>query len=148
SVAGGTKMKNRAFLLTTVVAICVLAAWPRPAAAYIDILPPTLGNLCRQATHIYILKVDKFSAANGVILFKSGEPLKAEGMLPDGALMKQVIGPNVSGAKVILDWADEGKTAVLFAKDFQLKSAAHVYIDGYWYFLSWNRDAKCWFAVN
>jgi hypothetical protein len=136
------------FLFTALAAACLTVACPRPAAAYISILPPTLGDLCRQSTHIYVMKVDRFSAENGVILFKAGEPLKAEGVLPDGAHMKQVIGSNVLGAKIIFDWVAEGKTAVLFAKDFGLKSAAHVYIDGYWYFLSWNRDAKCWFATN
>src|SRR5262245_58479179 len=129
-------MKNRSFLLTTSMAVvCFLAACPRPAASFIDIRPPTLGNLCGQASHIYVMRVEKVRVDNGVICFKSVEELKADGALPlpDGSLTKQVISPNITGAKIILDWAAEGKTTVLFVKEMGLKSHAHIYIDGYWY---------------
>lgn len=147
---GDFKMKNRCVLLLRVLAVaCLLAAWPQMAAAYVGILPPTLGDLCRQATHISVLKVDKVSVERGVILFKSVEQLKGKGEpLPDTTFAKQVVGPNVNGAKVILDWAAEGKTAVVFAKDYGLKSAAHVYIDGYWYLVGWNIDSTFWAASN
>src|SRR5262249_19531523 len=49
---------------------------------------------------------------------------------------------------VILDWAAEGKTAVMFARDYGVKSAGHVYIDGYWYFVSCDVRGNCWAAVN
>src|SRR4051794_27876720 len=104
-------------LRATLVAACLLAAGPRPAAAFIDFRPPTLGNLCSQATHIYVLRVDKVSPEHGVILFKPAVPLKVTGTpIGEGALRKQVIRPNVPGAKVILDWAAEGKTAVVFVR--------------------------------
>jgi len=133
-----------------VTVVCLLMAWPRPAAAYIDFLPATLGSLCSQATHIDVLKVEKFSSANGVILFKSAQQLKAKGVLPlpEGSLTKLVIRPNVTGAKVILDWTAEGKTAVLFARGNGFKSHAHLYIDGYWYLVAWDINGKCWNAVN
>src|SRR5262249_43589242 len=108
-------MNHRSFLLTSVVAalVGVLLACPRPAEAYIDILPPTLGDLCRQATDIHVLKVDKVSVERGVILFKPVKQLKAgDESLPTDAFAKLVIGSDVPGAKVILDWAAEGKTAV------------------------------------
>src|SRR5262249_5100497 len=34
------------------------------------------------------------------------------------------------------------------AKDWGIKSVAHVYIDGYWYLVFWNIDGKYWAAVN
>jgi hypothetical protein len=143
-------MKNRSVLFVGALAVVCPIVWAGQAAAYIDFLPPTLGNLCGQATHIYVLRVEKVSTENGVILFKRLEQLKGDGPLsvPDGTVAKQVIRSNVPGAKVILDWAAEGKTAVVFAKDGGTKSPAHVYIDGYWYLVSWNNEGKYWAAVN
>src|SRR3954453_22577459 len=122
-------MKTRSVLFrhASWAVACLLALCPRPATAFILYTPPTLGNLCRQATHIYVLRVErveKAGAEQGSIIFKSVEQLKAQRVLvPDGTLAKHVVasngnlgkptGPN--GAKVILDWAAEGKTAVLFA---------------------------------
>jgi len=144
-------MRNRSVIpLAALAFACLLLAWPRPAVAYIDFLPATLGSLCSQATHIDVLKVEKFSSANGVILFKSAQQLKAKGVLPlpEGPLTKLVIRPNITGAKVILDWTAEGKTAVLFARGNGFKSHAHLYIDGYWYLVAWNVNGKCWDALN
>ena len=105
-------MKNRsAWLLRGLTVACLLAVCPRPAVAYIKVDPLTLGELCRQSGHIYVLRVEKVDAERGVILFKAVEQLKGE---PDGTTTKHVIGPKVKGAKVILDWAAEGKTAVMF----------------------------------
>lgn len=146
-------MKNRSALLLRIFAVaCLVGAWPRSAAAYIDILPPTLGNLCGQSTRIYVLRVEKVSAETGVILFKSVEHLKGkeELSLRDGPRTKLVIGPAVRGANVILDWAAQGKTATLFVKDFgdRVKGAAHICIDGYWYLIAWNREGDYWIAVR
>src|SRR5262245_51498441 len=139
--------RNSVPLLRLLAAACLLAAWPRPAAAYIDIRPPTLGALCQQATHIHVLRVEKLSPENGVILFKttaqlktdeaSAERLRQKGVLPqDGALTRLIIRSDVSEARAILDWAAEGKTAVLFVKDWDIKSHAHLCIDGSWYLVS------------
>src|SRR5262245_46880423 len=146
-------MKECPALLLRVVAVaCLAAAWPQSAAAYIDILPPTLGNLCEQSTRIYAMRVEKVSAEKGVILFKSVEQLKGKGELSlrDGPRTKLAIGPTVLGAQVILDWAAEGKTAALFVKDFgdRAKAAAHIYIEGYWYLVGWNREGDYWIAVR
>ena len=142
---------NKQFVLFTVLATVGLpTVFPRPAVAYIDILPPTLGNLCKQATQIHVLRVEKASAENGVVLFKSVEQLKGEQPLRDGSKLKLAIGQTVPDAKVILDWAAEGKTAILFRKDFGggVKAAAHIYIDGYWYLVGWNREGDYWIAVR
>jgi hypothetical protein len=96
--------------------------------------------------------VEKVSAEKGVILFKSMEQLKGkeELSLRDGPRTRLTIGPTVFGAKVILDWAAEGKTAAIFVKDFgnRAKAAAHICIDGYWYLIGWNREEDYWFAVR
>jgi hypothetical protein len=120
----------------------------RPGAAYIAFPPPTLGELYRQATHIYVVRIEKCNAEKGVILFKPVEALKAS--LPDSGLVKQAIGSNVKGAKIILDWAAEGKTAVLFANMGnprepapQRADCAYVYIDRYWYWMVYDSKDKC-----
>src|SRR5207247_11310351 len=108
-------MKHRSFLFTASLAVAgLLAAWPRPAAAFIIYTPPTLGNLCRQATHIYVLRVEQVEKAGpekGAIIFKSVTQLKAQGVeVPDGTRTKHVIASDVNvgkplgpnGAKVIL----------------------------------------------
>ena len=94
---------------------CLLAVGQ--AAAYINVPAPTLGALCQQSTHIYVLKVEKFSVEKGVLLFKPVAQLKATGKLSDATLAKQVIpakvnGDKVNGAKAILDWAADGKTEI------------------------------------
>ena len=145
-----------------VAAAYLLAACDRPASAYIGKPPPTLGELCREATHIYLLRVEKFSAEKGVILFKATKQLKAPRELPDGALATQVIGPKVKGAKIVLDWAGEGKTAVFFGRIDGLfpkpgdpppgpRGAAgggYIYIDNYWYVVGYNAKSQCWSAVS
>jgi hypothetical protein len=133
-------MKKRSLPVTTVAIACLLSLWPAPTAAYVRVPPQTLGSMCGMSTHIYVLKIEKFSVEKGVILFKPAEQLKGPSALPDGVLAKHVIGPNVKGAKVILDCAAEGKTALLFAimeyqgtKLDEGGGIGHVYLGG------WNR---------
>jgi hypothetical protein len=128
-------MKNRSVLFLRGLAVaCLLAVCPGPAAAYIKVEPLTLGNLCRQSAHIYVLRVEKVSAERGVILFKPVAQLKGE---PDGTAARHVIGPKVKGAKIILDWATEGKTAVMFCNVEGGYGRGHACIDGYWYWLTY-----------
>jgi hypothetical protein len=144
------KYPSRLLVRASLAAGFLLAMWPRPAAAYIDFPPPTLGALCGTSHHIYVLKVDKVSAEDGVILFKCVEQLKGK---PDATAAKHVIGPKAEGAKIVLDWAAEGKTAVLFtitagAPGGTGLGVGHAYIDNYWYSLSYDREAKCWRALR
>jgi len=129
------KHTSHQLLRASVAAAFLLALYSRPASAYIDFPPPTLGALCGTSHHIYVLKVDKVSADDGVILFKCVEQLKGK---PDPTAVKHVIGPKVEGGKVVLDWAAEGKTAVLFTMTAGAPGEGgagigHAYIDNYWY---------------
>jgi hypothetical protein len=140
-------MKNGSVLLlrSLLVLACLLAAvWP--ATAYIKAPPPPeLGAMCQRSSHVSVLQVEKFSTEKGVILFKPAEQLKENEKLPEGALVKLVIRPDVKGAKVIVDWASEGKKAVLFA--LIRVRVGHLYIDGHWYRLSFDQENNCWYAV-
>jgi hypothetical protein len=140
-------MKNAfvLFLRASLVFACLLAAaWP--ATAYIKAPPPPeLGAMCQLSSHVSVLQVNEFSAEKGVILFKPLEQLKGTEKLPDATRAKLVIRPDVKGSKVILDWAAEGKKAVLFA--LIKVRVGHIYIDGYWYRVSFDQENNCWFAV-
>ena len=126
-------MKNRSFLLTVLAVACLLLAGPWPAAAYIKVPPRTLGGVCLEPDHIAVLKVENSRAKNGVIVFKHVEQLKGT---HDGAVVKHVIQPEIKGARVILDWAGEGKMAVMFYfTEGANRGNGHVCIDGYWYWV-------------
>jgi Protein of unknown function (DUF1549)/Protein of unknown function (DUF1553) len=144
-------MKNRFCLLA--LAACVLLACPGPATAYIKTPPQTLGSICLEPDHICVLRVEKASAENGVILFKHVEQLKGR---HDGSVVKHVVRPDAKGARIILDWAAEGKKAVMFYFTGG-NDRGHVYIDGYWYWVggvttSNAQDKKArgdfWWSVN
>jgi hypothetical protein len=143
-------------VLAVSAAACWFAAWPGPAGAYIDAAPLTLGALCADSHDICVLQVEKFSVERGVIIFKCVEILKGK---PD-ATSKHAIAssrfftrprydqfnPEIRQkkvkemddfAKIILDWAAVGKTAVLFDIRSPLAGtpvfSGHVYIDNFWY---------------
>jgi hypothetical protein len=126
-------MTNRSDLLVLLVAIAFLVAVPPdPASAYIKAPPQTLGSICLESDHICVLKVEKVNAERGAIIFKHVEQLKGK---HDGESIKHVIRPEVKGAKIILDWAVEGKTAVMFYFASGGNDRGHVFIDGYWYWV-------------
>lgn len=121
-------MKNRCILLMLAAVVgCLLT--PLPAGAFIGVPPQTLGCMCHLPDHIAVLRVDKISPDNGVIIFKHVEQIKGK---YHGGGMKHVIPASVKGAKVIRDSAAEGKTAVMFYF-WQGKGSGYVYIDGSWY---------------
>ena len=142
----------------TLAAAFLLAVYPQPAEGFIKRPPPTLGDVCRQSTHIHTLKVEKFSAEKGVIIFKSVKELKVQGALPEGAFAKFVCAPGVKGTKTILAGVAEGKAALLFARidnaggpiperlelGKTTRAQGHLYIDGSWYMISYVGDSKCW----
>ncbi len=148
-------MKNKHSLLLVLVA-AFLMAWPATAMAFIGRQPPTLGELCRQADYIYALRVEKFSRETGVIVFKPAQELKTNTKLADGVLAKHVIGWKDTGSKIILDWAGEGKTAVLFGivftprggKPTNVPGCGYVYIDKYWYLAGYDAKRECWTLVR
>jgi len=129
--SGSIMRRTPRYLGWALVTASLLTVGSRPAAAYIKVPPRTLGGVCLEPDNIGVLKVDKVSAENGVIVFKHVQQLKGK---HDDTVLKHVIRPEVKGAKIILDWAAEGKTAVMFSfSEGPNRGNAHVYIDGYWF---------------
>src|ERR671922_2685846 len=74
---------------------------------YIHFPPLTLAKMCKDSHHIRVLKVEKSSKEQGVIVFQPAEILKGrQSKLP---LHKHVIPKDMDGAKPILDWLDDGQ---------------------------------------
>ena len=145
-------MKNKSVLFASAVVACLLTAWP--SSAYIKAPPKTLGSVCLESDHISVLKVKKVDAEKGVIHFQHVEQLKGK---HDGTDVKHLIKPDLDDgtgrtngkpAKIILDWAAEGKTAVMFYFTGG-NSRGHVYIDGYWYWVGGVPDKPAnWVAAG
>lgn len=146
-------MNKRLVLVASLAALAgLLAALPAPA--YIKAPPRTLGSVCLESDHVCVLKVEKVDGEKGVIHFKHVEQLKGK---HDGRpVMKHLIKSNlgemgerakVNAAKIILDAAAEGKTAVMFYFTGP-NSRGHVYIDGYWYWVVGTDNLSNWVAAG
>src|SRR3954465_5706514 len=59
-------------------AAAVLFRPPPPAEAYIDGGPATLGGLCVMSSHIMAVKIEKFSEANRVLIYRKVADLKGK----------------------------------------------------------------------
>src|SRR5262249_5681405 len=113
--------------------------------------PMTLQKMCEVSSHIRVLKVTKLNKEKGVILFEVAETLRKQGEALDPG--KQVIPKGANGVGPILDWAAEGKQAVLFSKDGGPKGQSpvgvgYIFIDGYCYFVDYNASGKYWLVVR
>ena len=75
------------------LAAAVLLWTPRPAEAYVDGGPATLGGLCVMSSHIIAVKVEKFSEANRVLIYRKVADLK--GKYPRDSI-KHVFGAKLS----------------------------------------------------
>jgi hypothetical protein len=102
--------------------------------------------------------VEESNEEKGVLLFKIVRNLKVHRKLPEDALRKQLVSPKIKGAKVIFDGAKVGKTAVLFGlieglgrdpkPPMRLMDAAYVYIDNYWYLITYDYKRQNWIAAT
>jgi hypothetical protein len=94
------------------LAAAVLFWTPRPAEAYIDGGPATLGGLCVMSSHIMAVKIEKFSEANRVLTYRKVADLK--GKYPRDSI-KHVFGASHGARPEFLKDAEIGKTAIVFS---------------------------------
>ena len=93
-------------------AAAVLFCTPRPAEAYVDGGPATLGGLCVMSSHIMAVKVEKFSEENRVLIYRKVADLK--GQYPRDAI-KHVFGASHGAKPEVFKQVQVGKTAIVFS---------------------------------
>ncbi len=120
------------------------------AVGYIHFPPMTLQKMCKESHQIRFLKIEKLNKEKGVIVFEMAQSLKGE--KSQITSFKHVIRTDTEGAKPILDWAAEGKTAVMFCIESkpggQVKGLGYVFIDEYCYSVDYNSEGKFWLMIR
>lgn len=94
------------------LAAAVLFWTPRPAEAYVDGGPATLGGLCVMSSHIMVVKIEKFSEQNRILIYRKVADLK--GQYPRDSV-KHVFGANHGVKPEFFKQAEVGKTAIIFS---------------------------------
>jgi hypothetical protein len=124
-------MKTVRWLLCALAAVhagLVLLAWPRPAPAYIGGPPASLGMMCNWSTHAVVVRLESLDRPKGILVWRKVRDLK--GKWPADTV-RQNIPAGYPDRQYILDWAEPGKTTVIFALESYKWS--HTYIDRHWY---------------
>jgi hypothetical protein len=121
----------------------------------------TLGQLCN-STYITVVRVDKVSKERGVIIYRKVADLK--GKYPRDTIrhvfdLKNTpqhkgsgdvpVRPDEKDWKYAVNWAEPGKTAVVFALKYDpYGDFGHTYIDGCWYAtMCPQRDWDFWYSI-
>ena len=132
------------------------------AQAYITVPVATLGSVVAESTYVTVVRVEKVSREKGVIVYSKVRDLK--GKYPKDTIrhvfdLKATpahqgqghvpIRPDAKDWKYALDWAEPGKTAVMFTRQYEpYGDFGHTYIDGCWYAtMCPPRDWQFWYAI-
>jgi HEAT repeat protein len=125
-------------------AALVFFLWAAPAPAYIDHFGLyTLRFVIEQSPDIAVLRVEKVSREKGVILFSKQADLK--GKFPDGECKQQVTeGFRAREPRLILNWAEPGRTAVAFSNGGLVQVCA----GHFWYEAAARKEAPGWWTLT
>lgn len=141
--------------------LCLGMISAAPALAYITYPVATLGRLT-ESTYITVIRVENVSREKGVIIYRKVRDLK--GKYPKDVI-KHVFdlkntpahkGPgdvpirlNEKDWQYALQWAEAGKTAVMFTLKYDpYGDFGHTYVDGLWYAsMCPRRDWEFWYAI-
>jgi outer membrane protein assembly factor BamB len=140
--------------LAAAAAALLLAARPQPADAFIDFPAESLQKMCQMADAIAVLRVEKVNKEKNGIVYSKARDLKGNYPSPNkqfGDTFTHVLQDSVNPdwhrqdinnqdehREHILDWAAEGKTAVIF----QRGGEQAVCVGRYWYTLRGNPPPK------
>jgi hypothetical protein len=145
----------------TLALLACLLATTSSAGAYITAPVQTLGGLCG-STYITLVEVEKFNRDKGVIIYRKARDLKGQYPrdrirhafdLQNTPLHKGLgdvpVRPDAKDWKYATDWAEVGKTAVIFSLKYDpYGDFGHTYIDGCWYAtMCPARDWDFWWAI-
>src|SRR5687767_5001947 len=144
--------------------LCVVwgACLNRAALAYITSPVPTLGAAVSDSTYVTVIRVDKVSRENGVIVYTKVRDLK--GKYPKDTIkhvfdLKSTpahkglgdvpVRPDEKDWKYALEWAEAGKVGVAFTRKYDpYGDFGHTFIDGCWYAtMCPPRDWEFWYAI-
>lgn len=90
----------------------ILFWMPQLALAYVDGGPATLGGLCVMSSHIMVVKVEKFSEQNRVIVYRKVADLK--GKYPRDSIRHR-FGASHGVKPHVFKQPEIGKTAIIFS---------------------------------
>jgi hypothetical protein len=118
------------------------------AAGYIHLPPMTLQEMCKGSSHIRLLKVEKLNKEKGVIVFEVAESLKDDKSRI--TTFSHVIRTDAEGVQPILDWAGQGKTAMMFSVESKPRGQVYgyVFIDGNCYSVDYNTVGRYWLMLR
>jgi hypothetical protein len=118
------------------------------SVGYIHFPPPTLPKLCKHSHHVRVLKVTKYDKERRVILFEVAEALK--GGKSSITSFRHVLRADAAGAKRIVDWVRDGKTAVMFSIEAAGGGlgCGYVFIDGLCYSVDYNHTGQFWLLIR
>jgi hypothetical protein len=131
------------------VSLGMLLAAPA-AIGYIHYPPKTLQKMCKDSHQIRLLKVEKLNKEKGVIVFELAASLKGE--KSQITSFRHKIRIDAERVKPILDWARDGKTAVMFSiegkRGDQVVGIGYVFIDEYCYSVEYKSAGKYWLLLR
>jgi len=121
------------------------------AGGYIHNPPISLPMMCKLSDQIRLLKIEKVTREKGTIVFAVAESLKGE--KSQFQSFKHAIRIDAVGTEAILDWAREGKTAVMFwlegtVRNSEIMASGYVFIDGHCYSVDYYNEGKCWLMLR
>ncbi len=136
---------------TRLVGVTLVVTLSAPAAVgYIHFPLMTLQKMCKDSHQIRLLRVQKHDKEKGVIVFEAAASLK--GQKSQITSFKHIIRTSAEGAKPILDWAGDGKAAVMFSIESKpggtARGVGYVFIDGSCYSADYNSGGQYWLLIR
>ncbi len=148
------------------VAVVAMAAFVSSVSAYMEYQPTTLAKLCK-SPRIRLLKVTKLDKENGVVVFELVENLntpddKVKSLFADKIpvgdkdkvkTFRHAIPTDAADGKAILEWADKGKTVVLFTlestgEEVCERACGYVFVDDNCYSVVYNKKGDYWAFIR
>ena len=126
--------------------VLVMAIVAAPSVGYIHFPPLTMPKMCKQATNIRVLTVQKHNNEKRVIVYELTETLK--GKSPKGMSFRHAIPKNAGGTKPVFDWVGDGRQAVMFTIEGGGIACGYVFIDKFCYSVDYNKRGDYWLVIR
>jgi hypothetical protein len=106
----------------------------------VDAPPASLGMMCNWSTHVIAVRVEKVDRDKGIVVWRKVSECK--GKWPGGDVVRHDLAALPEPTRrAVLQWAEVGKTTVVFA--LESYRWCHTYVDGTWYASS-SGDWQTW----